>query len=244
MTERPAIVADIKTRPHWRVEIRPSSYEQFLIPDIDECLNAVKLAKVRLRGWDYPHLPNDRAFLTFGRHSVSAWVDFAAHKEYWTFFQSAQFVHLFAIKEAIAPNWERELRVNYEGVLRDREETTDIPGFIHIGNCLWTLTEIFEFAARLSERTIYRDKLEISITLKGIKGFALTTDLNRAWYGHYSATLDEIDHTWPLRAAELVAERDEVAVRAAVWIFKRFGWLEPNLEALREQQAELLNRAR
>lgn len=235
----PPIVTDIKEIPHWRVEIRPDSYDRESIADIDECLAAVKRAKVRLRGWDYPHLPGDPAHLLFGERSVGAWVDFAGHKEFWAFFQSAQFIHLFAIKESLTANWDRTLRVNYEGILRDQ---ADVPGFIHIGNFVWTLTEIFEFAARLCERTVYKDRLEITVTLKGIKGFALTTDVNRAWYGHYTAGQADLGNTWALRAAELVAERDEKALDASLWFFKRFGWLEPNVDALRDQQAELLNR--
>ena len=235
------MVDTIRSLPHWRIEIRPVVYEPNAIRDIDECLRIIERAKVRFRGWDYPHLPRDRAYLAFADRSICAWVDFAGHKEFWTFFQSAQFIHLFGLKEALASNWNSQLRIQYEGLVRDIDE---VPGFVHIGNCLWTVTEVFEFAARLCEQAVYQDRMEVGIALKGIQGFALTTDPTRAWYNHYAASEAAIQGAWPLTVPDLVANRRERAVEATAWLFKRFGWLEPNLSALRDQQAELLTKER
>lgn len=241
MNERHPLVEEIKSGPHWRVEIRPEEYQRELVTDLDDCLKAVRMTKVRLRGWDYPHLPSDQGSFSFSGNSVNSWVRFAGHKEYWSFFQSGQFVHLFAVKEASTPNWDRQLRLNHAEMVRDRPE---VPGFFDIGNFLWTVTEVFEFAARLCERAVYRDRLQISIAIRRIKGFALTTDPSRAWYAHYAASQVEICNTWHLRAVELVANRHEDALGATAWFFKRFGWLSPNVDSLRDEQAELFPRTR
>ena len=48
----------VKEYPFWRVVFRPEVYDPDLIPSLTECVKLVEKARVRLRGWDFPHLSN------------------------------------------------------------------------------------------------------------------------------------------------------------------------------------------
>ncbi len=57
-----------------------------------------------------------------------------------------------------------------------------IPGYVSIVNLVYTITEYFEFAARICQAGVYQGNLNISIELHGAKGYLLTTDWNRSWH--------------------------------------------------------------
>lgn len=242
MSARPQIVDEIRSAPHWRVEIRPTRYRDDLIADLGQAVRLLERTQVRLRGWSYPHLSRDETKRSLTSHSLRAWEDFAEHLEYLEFFQSGQFVHLFAIRERRREAWSQQLRVQYEGMLV-RDGAPEPHGFIDIGNFVWTMTEVFEFTARLCEAGLYGDAVSVSVGLRSIEGFALTTGPERAWYGHYVATSEQLERARSWTPSDLIVRRSEIAIDESVWFFQRFGWLEPNIRALREQQAELLQRA-
>jgi hypothetical protein len=76
--------------------------------------------------------------------------------------------------------------------------------------------------------------------MRGIKGFVLTTDWNRAWHSYYAPTQDELDRSMTLDADVLIAEAGEQALRMAVWFFERFGWNEAPLEIFKADQQQFL----
>lgn len=166
--------------PRWRVNVRPESYNAELISSLAECFQIVEQTKLSLRGWDYPHLSHRANERGQGSNWVASWSEFGGRNEYWRLYQSGQFLHLFSVEEATNPEWRKELQAITKshlgwGSLKEFDWSA-VPGFISIRNFLYTITEIFEFAARLCERGLYKDAVAISIELKDIKGFVLTAE--------------------------------------------------------------------
>jgi hypothetical protein len=227
----------IKTLPHWRVTLRPDRHEPELVPTLGELWAIVGRTKLSLRGWDYPHIDfaeNQEQ----GSNWVASWSDFQGHKEYWRFYQSGQFVHLFTVREVTEPGWQDKLR-NSARVFIGPQAREGSPTFISIGSFLWTVTEIFEFAARLAEVGVYREMVNVSIRLEGIANFALT-ETDRHIHNLYRNTIDVLEKTWEIGSTDLLAKSSEHALSATVWFFERFGWLRPPLDSLRDEQEKLL----
>ena len=224
-TERPTLPVPVLEQPHWRVNFRPGEYDPELIPTLAECFRLVEQTSVRFRGWPYPYLsyqPDERGRLANG---VAAWTDNEYATEYWRFYQSGQFLHLFTFEEN-NPRNRRQSRT---------------PCYIDFLDFLYTVTEIFEFATRLCLKELYRGSLEITIELKDIQGFRLWSSdparrVRREWVSHES----ELSESWQFPSAELIANSADYALDAAIWFFQRFGWEDPNKDVLRRDQREML----
>lgn len=230
--------------PHWEVIIHPEEYTNELIPTLADCYKLIEQTKVSLRGWDYPHLSREEKERGQGTDWVASWSSFK-HYEYWRLFQSSQFLHLFSLPET-APSWKNELKETTKMHLGDMHDVDfeKIPGYISIGNFIYTITEVFEFATRLVQKNLYTGNVFISIKLHNIKGFVLTTDRNRAWWGYYAASENILGYQWKVPSVELVTESPKKALKAIAWFFERFGWIEQNNDAIREDQEKLLARFR
>ncbi len=228
--------------PYWRVNIRPNDYQEQLIPNLGKCLEIIEKTKLSLRGWDYPHLSNRETERSFGKNWVGSWSNFMGHCEYWRFYQSGQFLHLFAVRETTDPAWKQKLERDMKAHLSymDNINWEDIPGFISIVNFIYSMTEIFEFAARLSQTEIHTGLVNINVELRGIEGFVLSADWERAWHSYHSASEENLGNTWSIRSDALVANSTDYALTAIVWFFERFGWLSPSVEVLRRDQENFL----
>lgn len=221
--------------PHWRVNFRPLHYNEELIPSISECLNIVRKSKLSLRGWDYPHISREDQ-LGYGNNSIDSWVDFSGHIEYWRFYQSGQYIHLFAVKEEANLGFKEHVKSNLISM-----DWTKIPGFISILNFIYSMTEIFEFAARLCERSVYEGSLTIDIQLRGIKGFILLyTDWDREVDNLYQTGSDILGHAWSVDTDVLIADSSNQSLNAISWFFERFGWLSQPREVFKKDQENLL----
>jgi hypothetical protein len=219
--------------PHWRVNFRPGAYKDEVIPSLGQCFQIVEKNRVRLRGWDYPHLSNE---ITQGANWVASWSNFRGHLEYWRFFQSTQFLHLFSVREVMEEGWRSKLQkeaASHLSYIRDTD-WDKVPGFISILNFIFNVTEIIEFAARLCQAQVYKGNLSISIHLNGIRGFVLTTDLNHMWDVYCAAGEDKLGKTWTLDSGSLIADSPQQSLDVIVWFFERFGWLNPSIEVLRK----------
>jgi hypothetical protein len=232
----------VRRHPHWRVLFRPGSYETERIPNLAACWKTVEQNRVRLRGWDYPHLSSRDSERGHGVDWIASWSSFMERYEYWRLFQSGQFVHLFSVREATESAWREKLKSLTEGHLKHVKgvDWEAVPGYLHISNFVYSMTEIFEFAARLCQHGIYEGSLSVGVELKGVKGFVLTTDWDRAWHSYYAATEDEFGKTWEIRTDDLVAKSPEKSLDAMLWFFERFGWLDPAIQVLRQDQENFL----
>ena len=221
--------------PHWRINFRPDQFNKELIPTLGKCLEIIQKTKLSLRGWDYPHLSRENQ-REYGNSWISSWSDFMGHNEYWRFFQSGQFIHLYSVREATKPDFKNHVKSRFPQI-----DWAKVPGFLSILNFVYTATEIFEFAARLCESGVYEGGLTVDIRIKGIKGFILIfTDWDRDVDDYYSAGTNELGHSWNIETSVLIAESSKHSLNAIAWFFERFGWLPPPIEIFRKDQENLL----
>jgi hypothetical protein len=219
--------------PHWRVTYRPATYDENRISSLSECLEIIAKNRVSLRGSDFPHVSRTRDGMAYGSRWIASWSNIMGHLEYWRFYQSTQFLYLGSVREVTETEWAERLRAM--GRL-----DANVPGLISITNFVYSVTEIFEFAARLAQASIYREAVEIAISLTGIQGFVLAPDPDRMWPNAYAASQNELAYKQSLTPADLVAAAADAAVACTVWFFERFGWLEPNVAVIRSDQQKLL----
>lgn len=229
--------------PHWRVNFRPAEYTKELISSLGKCFDIIEKNKVRFRGWDYPHLSNKDANRGQGNNWIASWSDFMGQYEYWRFYQSGQFLHLFSVREVTETRWREKLESDLHSHLSpmgDEIALDKIPGFISIINFIYNVTEIFEFAARLCQANIYSGKIEIIIELKGIKGFALSAPWERAWHSYYAANENTLSFSSEFESDELLATSKESALKSIIWFFERFGWMDPSENMISHDQDKLI----
>jgi hypothetical protein len=239
--ETPTLPVPVLQYPHWRVHFQPDRYEEDRIPSLAKCAELVQQCKVSLRGWDFPHLSHRENQRGFGANYLASWSTFMGSIEYWRLFQSAQFLHLNAIEEIVRPEWKQTLEETARSQLRRLAIDWDsVPGYVSLMNFFYRIMEIFEFAARLSEKAVFDHQLEITVQLKGVRGFLLTPDANRSWSEMRAADTDEVGRSWKIAVPALIAGSSELSLKAALWFFERFHWLNPPLEMLRQEQATFL----
>ncbi len=244
MTAQTELPVPVLSMPHWRVTIRPEHYEANLIPTLGECFGLVERNRVRLRGWDYPHISHSSSGRGQGGNWVASWDIFRGHIEHWRMYQSGQFLHLFAVREASDPQW-RETLESYSRfhICRPDLDWTKVPGYISLINLLLTVTEIFEFAARLAESGLYAGQVSVQIGLIGIDGFLLTTDPDRMWSEYCAASEDTLENTWTTESSSLVSASAQHSLAAASWFYERFGWFSPSVAVLKKDQEKFLQRS-
>lgn len=228
--------------PRWRIRYRPETFQPDKVQTLRELGEIVDRNRVRLRGWDFPHRSHRVEEQGRGSNWIASWSSFGGHFEYWRFYQSTQFLYLGSVREVTDDGWHQKLRSEFGAHLSYRTDldVATIPGFFSIENLIYTVTEYFEFAARLCQAEIYGGTLELTIQLHGIQGFALTTGLDRAWMHVYQATEDELTKSWKISTSDLVAASSELSMNAIVWFFERLGWVDCNRGGLREDQAKFL----
>lgn len=222
-----AIVTKIRTRGFWRVVIRPSTF----VPDrvrYEALEEIMRRAAVRLRGWDFPHF--DKGGLAYGMDFVGSETDWQHHLESWKFFQTGQFVFLGGMKL----DW------------RDQSTLSDpLPGFaarrvLGVIESLWTITEVFELAARLATTPAGAEEIVVRVELGDLMGRELFVDEPRRMPLQQTciANIESFAKDFTVSPEALLASADELAVAAAQEVFVRFGW-RADAEALRSSQAEL-----
>jgi len=229
--------------PHWRVNFRPSYYTENLVPTLSKCFDTIEKNKLSLRGWDYPHLSRRDTEREQGNNWVGSWSAFMGHYEYWRFYQSGQFVHLFTVRESSEGDYKEKLRSDMKShrIFADGEINWDtVPGFFSIINFIYNVTEIYEFAARLCQSEIYSGKVNIQIDIKGIKGFVLTAPWERAWHSYYAASQDVLSRNHEVETEQLISASKDISLEALVWFFERFGWLDPPKSVIRQDQENLI----
>ncbi|MEW6674212.1 MAG: hypothetical protein AB1427_21165 [Thermodesulfobacteriota bacterium] len=229
--------------PHWRVNFRPHDYRENLIPSLSKCYEIIEKTKLSLRGWDYPHLSRRDTERSQGNNWVSSWSNFMGHYEYWRFYQSGQFLHLFSVREATEFEWKKKLQNDMQShrILTDGEvDWEKIPGFFSIINFIYNITEIFEFAARLCQSRTYSGVVNIEIDIKGIQGFVLTAPWERAWHSYYAASQNILSKSQEIDSEKLVAASKDFSLSTIIWFFERFGWLSPSEDVIRKDQDNLI----
>lgn len=222
--------AAIRTRGHWRVSIRPERFVERRVPDVGELAPIVERCAVSFRGWPFPQ-PRGRE-VQVGVNSVWEDGDYGRHREWWRFHQSGHFVY----EGGFSRDW------------LDQGSSWGSPGAdwkpgaqLGVGDALYRLTEIYEFAARLAVAVPGDDPVRIAVTAAGLDGRELyVDDPDRAdLWGEHRARIPELPLPVPrVERAALAATPRDLALDAAVALFHRFSW-SASRDVLRSWQERL-----
>lgn len=223
MDEQRKFFDELKERAHWRVNIRPLVYEEYLIKKLSDCLDVLDRSQVRLRGWPYPyidrsHIYRGQIWIGSGYLPVRHGTFDPEHEEVWRFFQSGQFINYFVCLEDYTT-----LPWTSSAYPQGRPER-----YLLITSTLYRLAEIFELASRLVLKEVLYSGARISITWNGLQGRHLVFwNISRHLSDEYIATTDTLTYEREFQAEELVRGPDDGAIDAALWLFERFGWQKP-----------------
>lgn len=218
----------IRVGPHWRVLIRPVEYREDRIGYSD--LAGIEECVVSLRGWPYPFVRSDR--VTRLQRAVECELDSLDHRETWRFQQSGQFVHFFGIRE---DGWSAEpFAKSTFGDAQSGEA-------LSIDSTIFSFTEIFLFAARLSERFKLGPQVRIELELTGLKGRQL-----RRFSKDYApftfpptASVNNYLVEAELSTSDLLTSAEALARRELHELWARFGWKQSD-EQMRDTQRRLI----
>lgn len=220
-TVSPDFLSNLRTGPHWRVVIHPREFNEARIASLGECWAAVVDAQVSLRGWPYPYVNHDCR--KTGDDWVGSEVEGIRHREHWRLYQSGQFAHFFSF-------W------------GDDAEPKATGGELSVIGALYTLTEIFEFAARLAATEVLDDAPVVQIKMEHVRDRELTGG-GLVWLSSgFRAAEESIEGSWQMQGPGLYAEAARLGREAAIHFFERFGCLNFSRETIERTQEEYLAR--
>lgn len=231
------LLEQIKSRGYWRVNFQPLVLAH-KIPSLGECSTIVRDSRVELRGWDYPHYPlrqDADSGIETGNDYYQGWVDWEGIKEFWRMYRSGQFIHIFGMREdwVAEDSWHSAANKVWE------------PGAaLSVISTVYTVTEIFEFASRLTKRGIYGEGIRIALSLHNTPGRALRLDdPNRIPLSmNYKTGANDISFDWQYSSNQVLSKSKDLAFDAIVQIFDRFQWHSPNKDSIRRDQERLLSK--
>lgn len=222
------IVDLIKSRGYWDVEIRPQTFLERRVPKKTQLIGILRSSAVQLRGWDFPHIAHgqDPAIEQDRIEQEHRWNHYV---ESFRFYQSGLFVDLAGFPEDWRDNsglWPPE----NSGWTWGRD--------FHIENAVYRLTEVLEFASRLSETPAGDEVMEVQVKCVGLKGRALQVGPNRMpFFPPHTAQGNVFSYVAQLSKPQLTQARD-VALDAAGQLFDQFGW-DAQTDVLRDVQRQL-----
>jgi hypothetical protein len=156
--------------------------------------------------------------------------------EYWRFYQSGQFAHLFNCGEDWVNRDELQIQNWRELPLPDR--------VLSILNTIYRVTEIYEFAARLAAKDIFTSDLSITVELHGMKdrGLVVTGHMRAPLMENYICGVDDLPYSKTVSLDALIAQTSELALDNLLWFFERFNWQSIPVQVIRDDQRRLLER--
>lgn len=218
----------IKSRGYWRVVIRPTRFEDHRVSSLAELEESARSCVVQIRGWDYPHWPRDGT-QRMGEF-IEGLVDWEDHKELWRLYRTAQFVHLFAMREDWWKDNQSFRQIDVEpGTALSYEST------------VYSFTEIYLFAGRLATRFKLGPQVKIDISIEGIGERQLQTfDFGRVPFNEERRSrVDRFVFEADYDPEVLVAEGRKLALSPLQRLFELFSW-DTTPETLEPIQAKLL----
>jgi hypothetical protein len=204
----------IRSRGHWHVVVRPTTFSEERVGRLD-LLGLVDRAKVSIRGWDFPHVDHKS-----NPRIAADWVEQAIRWEhrldYWRIYRSGQFLSICGIPY----EWR-----DYSGwwPADPRWAPNRVLGVMEV---VARLTEITEFAARLSQTPAGAETVKLQISLRGMNGRVLVTDSpNRSPLSlDYRSSVESVSLERVVQRVELATGARELAVILAEEVFSYFGW--------------------
>lgn len=239
MTKKDEIVKKIKSKGYWEVNIHPEIYNKNRL-EKTKLEEIIQKAIVSLRGWDYPHLYGREDECESGPYlitnGIEKYVDWKEMIEFWRMTQSANFIHLLALREDWMGDTEYRKIWSREKKLKDNKRLLGVLG------ALYTLTEIFEFTKRLSNQNIFDQSIIVNIKLHNIQGRALYEDSFRRMPfspPHISGT-GIWEWSKDYVAEEMTSKSHEFSLNTFKDLVGLFGWKNLPVDSLKNEQQKFL----
>jgi len=236
------LINKIKERGYWKVIIRPTEFKEKRIPDRDDCERFINGSKIQFSGWDYPHINYIKGIVRSGPDSVASFTNLPedGRLEYWKFYQNGQFVHYFTMLEDYRMDEEQKERVRNSFSFSIVDKKIDI--FLSVLNTLYSITEIYFFAAELAKLAKFNEKTQIIIELGNTKGRTLFFwgDTFRVLPYAYTCEYEPIIEEQVIPTKELISDPANLALDFTMDIFKEFNWKNPNRDVFLQDQKKLI----
>ncbi|MFO7996188.1 MAG: hypothetical protein R6U93_03440 [Dehalococcoidia bacterium] len=233
------LLAEIKSRGHWRVEMHSTEYQDERLPTRRAMQDTLNSAAVSLRGWPYPYFRAEEA--TYNGKWLEGQVSVGwGQKEFWQLHRSGQWINYLSLPGAWIP---REILFQGRSPLPAQR-----PGYLHVrGHILFQLTEILRFAAGLAQGGLLDPTAFLSIQLHNTYDYMLYEDFTRPWFlarEYVNPSSTPIEQQRSIPVGQLSAVADKMALDTAIKVLEVFGWV-PSEEAIRwlaEEQKKLIER--
>jgi len=229
----------VKDSPHWRVVLRPGQYSRERIKTLSGCWETIESCRISKGGRTYPYVSRDPQYRQNGNDWIASWLDsWTGYSEYWRFFQSGQFVHLFSF-------WEDTEQHKKAGLppktLIGAPPSPSVTGYVDFMGAMMTITEIFEFAARLVQRVDFNDAVHLTVQMIGVRDRLLVSlDPTRLWYEWCPALEEVLGKEWLMSPADLLADAPAKALEAIFWFYERFQCRDLPMDLIRNEQRKFL----
>lgn len=228
-------IKKIKSKGYWEINIHPDVYNSQRI-EKQRIKEIVRSSVVELRGWDYPHFRDSEGPYSI-LNGIEKFIDWSNHIEFWRMTQSANFYHLLSLRE----DWIKD--VEYRNMWSKGDELKG-KKWLGVLSTLYTLTEIFEFAKRLSHQNIFDENVIIEIKLYDLVDRILVIDSPNKFPFSFERKA-KISEPWTYHknffsVNEVLNQSDEIALNAFVDLVYLFEWDNPPIESLKNDQQKFL----
>jgi len=224
----------IKSRGHKIIRIHPVEYVEERISSLSKCHEIVREHNVRFRGWDFPHISNKD--LPYNKNNyIESFTDWDLYKEAWRYYQSGQFFYIAGLKE----DW-----LDATNLFKNHRLINTPPGDIFgYLNWLCSITEVYEFAARLAQSGYLGAEFKIEVKLFQMKNRKLVSlDDVSLISGDYICREDTLSFYKQYSTKDFILNSAKYALNRAIWLYERFNFNNPPIEFLKRKQNDLFNK--
>jgi hypothetical protein len=220
-------LSKIRERGHWRVVIRPTTFQKDRV-EFPDLFRIVEQNAVGLHIWDYPVVERGQE-MRKGADWIEQDFQFQEQLQVWRMYQSGQFVHFFPLAE----EW-TNLSPHYRPPADSVKERR-----VYFLNTIESLLEIYQFAARLSMSPAGDAEILVETAMEDLQNRRLVT---QSAYNPNDRvlTIDQPswERQWHSPRTELISRPRDLAASAARDFFSRFG-LDMSVETIRNLQDRL-----
>ena len=172
-----------------------------------------------------------------GADWVGQEIDWEPTVEMWRFYQSGQFVHY----SGMMTDWSEHIGT-FSGWPSQWDSEDNRMVLLDIKEVMLRLTEVFEFASRLTFTHAGDEQMHLEVAIVGIENYLLrvSSTSQADFFRKMVSPESRIPFEFELHKFELVSNAKELALRPAAELFQRFSW-DPGVGVLRDIQYELLN---
>jgi hypothetical protein len=222
------LLETIQASGYWRINVRPAVVPSKKL-SFAECRQVVEKSAVSVRGWDFPNISreeNDTGGSMNGDMFVENWTNWGGFNEFWRMYASTQFLAYVALRE--------------DTKLEDHGDPT--VAVLNTVGTVYQISEILEFCHRLQVNGLYKDGLDLNVTLKNTVNRRLETGkFSRPFFNLKVTNAPEIKLQREIESTQLAEDHRSIAINICLELFDRFGW-NPDASQLQSVQERFYRR--